>query len=103
MCVCVCVCVCVRVCVLEATVKYLALSFNVTRTCTCKSHSQCMQVLYLMDKFNVSDSLYHELSMILTSTPRSYKIKNVRTEINVHLIDKRLTEYQNHTTEYTAV
>ena len=41
--------------------------------------------VYLMDKFNASDTFYHELSTILPSTPRSYKIKKVHTEMNVHL------------------
>ncbi|KAL5491695.1 hypothetical protein EMCRGX_G017032 [Ephydatia muelleri] len=35
------------------------------------------KVLYLMDKFNASDTFYHELSTILPSTPRSYKIKKI--------------------------
>ena len=34
-----------------------------------------------MDKFNASDTFYHELSMLLPSTQRSYKIKKVCTEM----------------------
>ena len=43
------------------------------------------QVLYLMDRFNVSDEFYHELSMFLPATPRSYQIKKVRTQQNKSL------------------
>ena len=56
-----------------------------------------------MDKFNVSDTLYHELSMILTSTPRSYKIKNVCTEINVHLRQKTDRVPEPHNGVYCSV
>ena len=35
-----------------------------------------------MDRFNVSDTFYHDLSMVLLCMPRSYMIKQVQTELN---------------------
>ena len=61
------------------------------------------QVLYLMDKFNASDTFYHELSTILPSTPRSYKIKKVRTEMNVHLRRKIHRVPEPHNGVYCSV
>ena len=43
------------------------------------------QVVYLMDRFNVSGEFYHELSMFLPATLRSYHIKKVRTQQNKSL------------------
>ena len=62
-----------------------------------------LQVLYLMDKFNASDTFYHELSTILPSTPRSYKIKKVRTEMNVHLRRKIHRVPEPHNGVYCSV
>ena len=42
-----------------------------------------MQVLYLMDKFSISDEAYHEISMTFGSLPRSYKVKKARRELNM--------------------
>ncbi len=36
------------------------------------------RVLYLLDRYGVSDHFYHELSMIVPSLPRSYKVKQTR-------------------------
>uniref|UniRef100_A0A1X7U939 Uncharacterized protein n=1 Tax=Amphimedon queenslandica TaxID=400682 RepID=A0A1X7U939_AMPQE len=46
------------------------------------------QILYLLDRFAVSDELYHELSMICPSLPRSHIIRKLRTSIsnNVEII-----------------
>ena len=38
-----------------------------------------------MDKFSISDQFYHELSMVLPSLPRSYKVKQERTALNKSL------------------
>eukprot|EP00731_Ephydatia_muelleri_P038523 Em0792g2a len=56
-----------------------------------------------MDKFNASDTFYHELSTILPSTPRSYKIKKVRTEMNVHLRRKIHRVPEPHNGVYCSV
>ena len=55
--------------------------------CMCFVFDDCVhvQVLYLMDKFDGSDELYHELSMVLPCAPRSYKVKEMRAEINSRL------------------
>ena len=50
-----------------------------------------LRVLYLLDKFGVSDSFYHELCMIFSDLPRSHGIKKARIELNrsmtLHRID----------------
>ena len=40
------------------------------------------QILFLLDKFCVGDSFYHELSMINDDLPKSYLIKQRRTQLN---------------------
>ena len=64
-----------------------------------------MEVLYLMDKLNASDTFYHELSMLLPSTQWSYKIKKIRTEMQYEWLPKKKDSqsYQNHTMECTVV
>lgn len=44
--------------------------------------SEVYHTLYLLDCFGVSDSFYHELSMIYPSLERSYKIKEARSVLN---------------------
>ena len=66
-------------------------------------HFFSLQVLYLMDKFNASDTFHHELSTILPSTPRSYKITKVRTEMNVHLRRKIHRVPEPHNGVYCSV
>ena len=39
-------------------------------------------LLYIMDKYCVSDSAYHEISMIVDGLPRSYLIKQCRKSLN---------------------
>ena len=56
-----------------------------------------------MNKFNASDTFYYELSTILPSTPRSYKIKKVRTEMNVHLRRKIHRVPEPHNGVYCSV
>ncbi|KAL5479823.1 hypothetical protein EMCRGX_G023409 [Ephydatia muelleri] len=41
-----------------------------------------------MDRFNVSDKFYHELSMVQPTIPRSHRIKRVRSELNQSLKTK---------------
>ena len=39
------------------------------------------QVLFLLDKYGVSDDFYHEMSMIDLSLPRSCKVKELRKNV----------------------
>ena len=41
-----------------------------------------LQVLYLLDKFAVSDEFYHELTMLCPNLPKSYKVKQTRVDLN---------------------
>ena len=41
-----------------------------------------LEVLYLLDKYGVSDAFYHALSMECDSLPRASKIKAARSELN---------------------
>ena len=47
-----------------------------------EDREKCQQILYLLDRFNVSDEVYHELSMVSKDLPKSYRIKNLRNELN---------------------
>ena len=40
------------------------------------------EILFLLDKFYVSDEFYHEVTMIVDSLPRSYLIKQRRDQLN---------------------
>ena len=40
------------------------------------------QILFLLDRFCVSGELYHELSLVYDDLPRSYLIKQKRSELN---------------------
>ena len=40
------------------------------------------QVLFLLDKFCVGDSFYHELTMTVTGLPKSYLVKQRRDQLN---------------------
>ena len=44
--------------------------------------SQIEQVLFLLDKFYVSDELYHEFAIAYDDMPRSYLIKQRRSDLN---------------------
>ena len=50
-----------------------------------------LQVLYLLDKFAVSDELYHELRMLCPHLPASNRVKQARREINELLEYTRLS------------
>lgn len=39
-------------------------------------------LLYIMDMFCVGDAAYHEVSMIADDAPRSYLIKQCRSDLN---------------------
>ena len=51
---------------------------------------QLLSVLYLLDRFAVSDQFYHEISMTNKSLPRSYLIKRARERINSEISIMRL-------------
>lgn len=51
-----------------------------------------MEVLFLLETFDVSDAFYHELSMILPQLPRSYKVKRMRSDISSSIDIIRLPE-----------
>jgi hypothetical protein len=40
------------------------------------------QVLFLLDKFCIGDSFYHELTMIIDGLPKSYLVKQRRGQLN---------------------
>jgi hypothetical protein len=40
------------------------------------------QVLFLLDKFCVGDSFYHELTRITDGLPKSYLVKQTRSQLN---------------------
>lgn len=48
------------------------------------------EVLFLLDSYGISDEFYHELSMIHTSLPRSYLIKQRRNNISTNIPSHRL-------------
>ncbi len=52
--------------------------------------TRLQRILYLLDRFGVSDKFYHELSMVNDSLPRSYKIKKARECISANVELKRL-------------
>ena len=49
---------------------------------TDNGEDRVLQILYLLDKFGVGDTFYHELSMIDKSLPRSHTVKKPRSECN---------------------
>ncbi len=48
------------------------------------------EILYLLDRFGISDQFYHELSMLHHDLPRSYEVKKARTAISSVVEIKRL-------------
>ena len=48
------------------------------------------EVLFLLEEFGVSDQFYHELSMILPTLPRSYKVKRLCKAIDDSVDIRRL-------------
>ena len=47
-----------------------------------KDEETIEQVLFLLDKFCASDELYHEFTLAYDDLPRSYLIKQKRSELN---------------------
>ena len=50
------------------------------------------QLLYLLDHFAVSDELYHELSMVFPSLPRSHIVRRVRKHLSENVAIHRLPD-----------
>ena len=40
------------------------------------------KVLFLLDKFNVGDNFYHELTILVDGLPKSYLVKQKREQLN---------------------
>ena len=57
-----------------------------------KTDDQVLAILYLLDRFGVSDQFYHEVSMVNPFIPRSYVIKRARERINSMVAIKRLPQ-----------
>ena len=57
-----------------------------------KADDQVLAILYLLDRFGVSDQFYHEVSMVNPFIPRSYVIKRARERINNMVTIKRLPQ-----------
>ena len=54
-------------------------------------HDRIHQVLYLLDKFAVSDEVYHELTMLCSDLPASHRVKAARNDLNDQLEFSRLS------------
>ncbi|XP_019861583.1 PREDICTED: uncharacterized protein LOC109590077, partial [Amphimedon queenslandica] len=59
-------------------------------TSSCSSENTIDEVLFLLDSYGISDEFYHELSMIHTSLPRSYLVKQRRNNISTNIPSYRL-------------
>ena len=49
---------------------------------SCDDQSNLEKVMFLLDKFCVSDEVYHELTLVSEELPRSYLIKQLRSNLN---------------------
>ncbi|XP_028513002.1 uncharacterized protein LOC110242751 [Exaiptasia diaphana] len=47
-----------------------------------EEHERLEQIVFLLDKFYVSDECYHELSLVTNDIPQSYLIKQKRDNLN---------------------
>ena len=63
------------------------------------------QILYLLDKFCVSDEFYHEFSMIENGLPRSYLIKQCRSDqtnsVMWHLLLEHVRVHKYHLNHFS--
>ena len=48
------------------------------------------QILFILDKFCVRDALYHEVSILSDDLQKSYLVKQLRADMNKHIILKGL-------------
>ena len=51
---------------------------------------------YLLEKFGVSDECYHELTMIRPNLPRSYKVRNIRSNVSSAVDIQKLPALQEY-------
>ena len=58
-------------------------------SCSCFS-DKTEQILYLLNRYGVSDQFYHELAMIMPPLPQSYKVKRACQTISSTVELKRL-------------
>lgn len=78
----------------------VVINYDETSTQQCTSTPACSDqevsdgaesvVLYLLDKFGISDEFYHELSMVQPFLPRSHLVKRIREKINRTILIFRL-------------
>ena len=54
---------------------------------------QVHQVLYLLDKFAVSDEVYHELQMLSSDLPPTHRVKQARKTLNESVTFERLPPF----------
>jgi len=57
---------------------------------TAADHDKIAQVLYILDKFAVSDEAYHELASISEGSVPLYKVNRMRSSLNVSTEIERL-------------
>lgn len=62
----------------ENTENQHDINYNPTET----EQDVLKKVLYLLDRFYVSDACYHELSVICKGLPKSYLVKQLRKDMN---------------------
>ena len=61
------------------------------------------KILYLLDKFCISDEAYHELSMITDDLPKSYLIKRSRLDLNnTYSIERTQGKYPGAKLDFTS-
>ena len=53
-----------------------------------------LRVLYILDRYGVSDAFYHELAMLFSELPRSHAVKKARTDLNHTLQLTRIPGYE---------
>ena len=61
------------------------------------------QVLFLMDKFCVGDEVYHELTMYTEDLPKSYLVKQLRSNLNkTYTIERTRGKFPGATINFTS-
>ena len=59
-------------------------------TKTQEDFNRVHQILYLLDKFAVSDEVYHELQMLSSNLPPTHRVKQARKALNESVTFERL-------------
>ena len=60
---------------------------------TTSDKENVLQILYLLDRFGVSDLFYHELAMVNLFLPRSHSVKEARTNLDSKLSHTRYLQW----------